>query len=87
MHNFNRVSSLHDNGTMPPQMQNGDQTVETTAPENAIYDNVTDIDTIYPLQSTDTDVNGPINRKVLDHSRFGTTLLRLNIVPSNTARV
>ena len=40
---------------MPPQMQDGDQTVETTAPENAIDDNVTDIVTIYPLWSTDTD--------------------------------
>ena len=32
-------------------------------------------------------VNGPINRKVLDRSRFGTTLFMLNIIPSNTARV
>ena len=53
-HNFDRVSGLHHNGTMPPQTQNGDQTVETTAPENAIDDNVTDIETIYPLWSTDT---------------------------------
>ena len=29
MHNFDGVSGLHDNGTMPLQMQNGDQTVET----------------------------------------------------------
>ena len=54
-HNFDRVSGLHDNGMTPPQMQDGDQTVETTAPENAIDDNVTDIATIYPLWSTDTD--------------------------------
>ena len=32
-------------------------------------------------------LNGPINHKVLDCSRFGTTLFMLNIVPSNTARV
>ena len=36
-------------------MQNGDQTVEITAPENTIDDDVTDIVTIYPLWSTDTD--------------------------------
>ena len=54
-HNFDRVSGLHDNGMMPLQMQDGDQTVETTAPENAIDDNVTDIVTIYPPWSTDTD--------------------------------
>ena len=34
-----------------------------------------------------TKMNGPVNRKVLDRCRFGTTLLMLNIVPSNTARV
>ena len=55
MHNFDRVSGLHDNGMTPLQMQNGDQTVEITAPENAIDDDVTDIVTIYPLWSTDTD--------------------------------
>ena len=55
IYNFDRVSGLHDNGMMSLQMQNGDQTVETTAPENATDDNVTDIKTIYPLWSTDTD--------------------------------
>ena len=54
-HNFDRVSGLHDNGMTPPQMQDGDQTVEITAPENAIDDDVTDVVTIYPLWSTDTD--------------------------------
>ena len=54
-HNFDRVSGLHHNGTMPLQTQNGDQTVETTAPENAFDDNVTDKETIYPLWSTETD--------------------------------
>ena len=54
-HNFNRVSGLHDNGMTPPQMQDRDQTVETTALENAIDDDVTDTVTIYPLWSTDTD--------------------------------
>ena len=62
MHNFDRVSGLHDNDMMPPQMQEGDQTVETTAPENAIDDNVTDIVTIYPLWSTDTDDLNDINQ-------------------------
>ena len=55
MHNFDRVSGLHDNGMMPPQVQDEEQTVETTASENAIVDNVTDIVTIYPPWSTDTD--------------------------------
>ena len=32
-------------------------------------------------------LNSPINRKVLDRSRFGTTLFMLNIVPSNIASV
>ena len=54
-HNFDRVSGLHHNGMTIPQMQNGDQMVETTAPENAIPDTVTEIKTIYPLWSTDTD--------------------------------
>ena len=39
----------------PLQMQDGYQTVEITASENAIDDNVTDIVTIYPPWSTDTD--------------------------------
>ena len=54
-HNFDRVSGLHDNGMTSLQMQDGDQRVKTTAPENAIDDDVTDIVTIYPLWSTDTD--------------------------------
>ena len=54
-HNFDRVSGLHDNGMMPSQMQDGDQTAESIASESAIDDNVTDIETIYPPWSTDTD--------------------------------
>ena len=54
-HNFDRVSGLHDNGMTPPQMQDGDQTFEITASENSIDDDVTDIATIYPPWSTDTD--------------------------------
>ena len=54
-HNFDRVLGLHDNGTMPLQMQDTDQTAESIASENAIDDNVTDIETIYPPWSTDTD--------------------------------
>ena len=55
MHNFDRVSGVHDNGMTPPQMQDGDLTVETTGLENAIDDDVTDIAIIYPPWSTDTD--------------------------------
>ena len=57
MHNFDTVSGLHDNGMTPPppQMQDGDQTVEITAPENAIDGDVTDIATIHPPWSTDID--------------------------------
>ena len=55
MHNFDRVLGLHDNGMTSLQMQDGDQTVEITASENAIDDDVTDIVTIYPQWSTDTD--------------------------------
>ena len=29
-HNFDRVSGLHDNGSTPLQMQEGDQTIEAT---------------------------------------------------------
>ena len=55
-HNFDRVSGLHDNGLTPLQMQEGDQIVEATAPENAIDDDddVIDIMTTYPPWSTDT---------------------------------
>ena len=54
-HNFDRVSGLHDNSLTPFQMQDGDQIVEVTAPENATDDDVIDIMTIYPPWSTDTD--------------------------------
>ena len=54
-HNFDRVSGLHDNGLTSFQMQDGDQTVEDTASENAIDDDVIDITTIYPPWSIDTD--------------------------------
>ena len=58
-YNFDRVSGLHDNGMNPLQMQDGDQAVEITTPENAIDDDITDIATIYPPWSTDTDdLNG-----------------------------
>ena len=53
-HNFDRVSGLHDNGLTPLQMQEGDQPVEATTPENAIDYDVLDTMTIYPLWSTDT---------------------------------
>ena len=53
-HNFDRVLGLHDNGLTPLQMQEGDQPVEATTPENAIDDDVIDITTIYPLWSTDS---------------------------------
>ena len=53
-HNFDRVSGLHDNGLTPLQMQDGDQIVEATTPENAIDDDVIDMMTMYPLWSTDT---------------------------------
>ena len=49
------VSGLHDNGLTSFQMQDGDQTVEDMAPENALDDDVIDIMTIYPPWSTDTD--------------------------------
>ena len=52
--NFDRVSGLHDNGLTPLQMQEGNQPVEATTPENAIDDDVIDKMTIYPLWSTDT---------------------------------
>ena len=54
-HNSDRVSGPHDNGMIPSQMQDGDQTAENIAPENAIDDNVTDIETLYPPWLTDTD--------------------------------
>ena len=53
-HNFDRVSGLHDYGLTPLQLQDDDQIVEATAPENAIDDDVIDIMTIYPPWSTDT---------------------------------
>ena len=62
-YNFDRVSGLHDNGLTSFQMQDGDQTVEDMAPENAIDDDVIDIMTIYPPWSTDTDDLNDINHK------------------------
>ena len=61
-YNFDRVSGLHDNSLTPFQMQDGDQTVEVTAPENAIHDDIIDIMTIYPPWSTDTDDLNDINQ-------------------------
>ena len=60
-HNFDRVSGLHDSGLTSSQMQDGDQTVEVTAPENAIDDDFIVIITIYPLWSADTDDLNDIN--------------------------
>ena len=53
-HNFDRVSGLHDNGLTPLQMQEGNQPVEATTPENATDDDVIDIMTIYTPWSTYT---------------------------------
>ena len=53
-YNFDRVSGLHDNGLTPLQMQEGNQPVEATTPENAIDDDDIDIRTIYPPWSPDT---------------------------------
>ena len=53
-HNFDRVSGLHDDGSTPLQMQEGNQAVETTITEKAIDDDVIDMMTIYPPWSTDT---------------------------------
>ena len=55
LHTILIVSGLHDNGSTPFQMQDGDQTVEVTALENAIDDDVINIMIIYPPWSTDTD--------------------------------
>ena len=52
--NFDRVSGLHDNGSIPSQGQEDDQPVNATTPENAIDDDVIDIMTIYPPWSMDT---------------------------------
>ena len=62
-HNFDRVSGLHDNGLTSFQMQDGDQTVEDMAPENATDYDVIDIMTIYPPWSTDTDDLNDIDHK------------------------
>ena len=48
------ISGLHINGLTSLQMQEGDQPVEATTPENTIDDDVIDIMTIYPPWSTDT---------------------------------
>ena len=61
-HIFDRVSGLHDNGSTPLQMQEGNQPVEATTPENAIDDDVIDIMTIYPPWSTDTNDLNDINQ-------------------------
>ena len=61
-HNFDRVSGLHDNGLTPLQMQEGNQPVEATTPENAIDGDVIDIMTIYPPWSTDTNYLNDIDQ-------------------------
>ena len=42
-YNFDRVLGLHDKGMTPLQMQEGNQPVKATTPENAIDDDVFDI--------------------------------------------
>ena len=54
-HNIHRVSGLHDNSMIPSQMQDRYQIAKSIASENAIDDNVTDIETIYPPWLTVTD--------------------------------
>ena len=61
-HNFDRVSGLHDNGLTPLRIQEGNQPVEATTPENAIDDAVIDIMTIYPPWSTDINDLNDINQ-------------------------
>ena len=61
-HNSDRVSALHDNGSTPLQIQEGDQPVEATTPENATDDDIIDITTIYPPWSTDTNDLNAINQ-------------------------
>ena len=51
---FYGVSGLHDNGMTPLQVQEDNQPVKATTPENAIDDDVIDIRTIYPPWSLDT---------------------------------
>ena len=55
LHTILIVSGLHGYGMMSSQMQDGDQIAESITSENAVDDNVTDIGTIYPPWSTDTD--------------------------------
>ena len=52
--NFDRVSGLHNNGSIPSQRPEDDQPVDVTIPENAIDDDVIDIRRIYPPWSRDT---------------------------------
>ena len=63
IHNFDRVSGVHDNGLTPLQMQEGDQTADATVAENAIENDVIDITTIYPPWSTDTNDFSDIDQK------------------------
>ena len=70
-HNFERVSGLHDNGLTP--LQEDDQTIEASTPENAIDDDVVDIMKIYPPCSTDTndlnDIDQMTNYKSMKDTR------------------
>ena len=72
-HNFDRVSSLHDNGLTPLLRQEGDQSDEDTTPENAIDDDAIDIRTLYPLWSSDindmNDTNQMTNYKSMKNIR------------------
>ena len=70
-HNFDRVSGLHDNGLTSLQIQEGDQPVEATTPENAIDDDVIDLMTIYPPWSTDTNDLNDINQMTNSKSMKG----------------
>ena len=54
LHKILRVSGLHDNGSTPLQGQEDDQSVAVSTSENAIDDDVTDIRTIYPPWSIET---------------------------------
>ena len=62
------------NQLTPLQMQEGDQSVEVTIPENAIDDDVIDIRTIYPPWSLDTndmcDITQIANDKSIKDIRY-----------------
>ena len=68
-HDFDRVSDYNDNGSIPLQGQQDEQSEAVNSAENAIKHDAVDILTGYPSWSTDTNDICDNNEVICDRNR------------------